>query len=195
MTTWKSNISTKSYLEAALSTPTRANRIVTDNQSAKAFHQRHHSTLRSYIILDNQSTVNVFWNSALLQNIHASDRTLHVSCNDGTVTVNQVHDLPWYGQFWYQPKGISNILGLSNVADNDKYLVRYESQESKNFIITRTKGGKENLFCRASRGLQWIDAKSTKTGEDGEVLINTVEANNFSFTRRSYLRAKLARKI
>ena len=111
------------------------------------------------------------------------------------MTVNQVHDLPWYGQFWYQPKGISNILGLSNVADNDKYLVRYDSQESKNFIITRTKGGKENRFCRASRGLQWIDAKSTKTGEDGEVLINTVEANNFSFTRRSYLRAKLARKI
>ena len=45
------------------------------------------------------------------------------------------------------------------------------------------------------RGLHWIDTKATKTGEDGEVRINTVEDNKISYTCFSYLHAKLARKL
>ena len=45
------------------------------------------------------------------------------------------------------------------------------------------------------RGLHWIETKATKTGEDGEVRINTVEDNKISYTCFSYLRAKLARKL
>ena len=96
---------------------------------------------------------------------------------------------------WYHPKGITNILGLSNVADNDKYWVRYDSQESKYFITTRIKDGKETRFRRAPPGLHWLDTKAIKTSEDGEVFMNTIKDSKSSYNRCSYFRVKLARKI
>ena len=159
---------------------------VTNNKRANDFHQHHQSTPRSYIILDNQSTVDVFCNPVFLRNIRTFGRTLHLSCNAGTVTVNQVGNLHGYGKLWYHPKGIANILRLCNVTDIDKYLVRYDSQDSKKLIVPRTKDGKETRFYKAPRGLQWLDTKYTKTGEDGEVLINTVDDNKCSFTCHSY---------
>ena len=89
-----------------------------------------------------------------------------------------------YGPVWYHPKGIANIIGMSNVADNDKYWIWYDSKESNGFIPTRTKDGKENCFHRAPHGLHRQDTKATKNGEDGEVLINNVEDNKSSYTRK-----------
>ena len=126
--TMVNNRSTKSYLEAALGTWARAYRSVTKGQSAKAFHQRNHSTSTSYIFFDNQSTVNVFCNPALLSSIITSDPTLHLSCNYGNVPVNQVGKPPGYGRVWYRTKGIAKILGMFRVADNTNYQVRYDFQ-------------------------------------------------------------------
>ena len=108
---------------------------------------------------------------------------------------NHFGKLPGYGQFWYGPKDISNILGMSNVADNDKYWDRYDSQDIKDFVDTHTKDGKETRFCWATCGLHRIDTKATETSEDKEILINTIEDNKRSYTHFSYLRAKLARKL
>ena len=114
------NSSTKIYLEATLSTPTQSDRSVTDGQSAMAFHQRNRSIPTLYILLENHPTFNVLCKTALLWNICTSDRTLHLSCNAVTLPINQVSDLPGYRQVGYHPKGITNILGIYNPADNGK---------------------------------------------------------------------------
>ena len=147
------NGSTKSYLEAALATPTEADRSVTSGRSAEAFHQHNCSIPTSYILLYNHSKVDVFCNPTFLSTTLASYRILNLRCNTGTIPVNQVGDLPGYGRMWYHPNGISNILELSNVADNDKYCIRYDSQDSKDCIVTRIKEGRDTHFRRVPRCL------------------------------------------
>ena len=117
------NRSTKRYLEASLTTPTQADRSVTGGRITEAFHHNNRSVPTSYILLENQSTVDVFCNPTILQNIRASDWNLNLGFYTVTVPVNQVGGLPGFGRVWYHPKGIANILGLSNVDDNEKYRV------------------------------------------------------------------------
>ena len=134
--------STKIYMEGDLTTLTQADRSVTSVQSVEYFHLHNRSISTSYILLENQSKVDFLCNPNLLCNIRASHRTLHLRCNTGTIPVNQVGNLPRYGRVRYQLKGIANILRLSNVADNYKYWICSDSQENKNFIVTRIKDGK-----------------------------------------------------
>ena len=110
---------TKRYLEAALTTPTQSDRSVASGRSVKDFHQHNRSIPTSYILMDNQSTVGIFFKPNLLRNIGTSDWNLHITYSAGAISVNQVGDLPGYGRVCYHPKVIANIIGLSNVSDND----------------------------------------------------------------------------
>ena len=82
-------------------------------------------TQDTWVLLDNQSTVDVFFNAALLENIHDSDLSLDIHCNAGVSTVNKIGNFPGYGVVWYHPGGIANILSLGRV--KDKYQVTFDS--------------------------------------------------------------------
>ena len=69
----------------------------------------------SWILLDNQSTVDVFHNKNLLRNVRKSNTSLNIHCNAGVATTNMIGDLKGYGTVWYHPRGIANILSLSRV--------------------------------------------------------------------------------
>ena len=47
----------------------------------------------SWILLDSQSTVDVFMNKKLLKNVHDTKKPLSLHCNAGVATVNKVGDL------------------------------------------------------------------------------------------------------
>jgi hypothetical protein len=93
---------------------------------------------KTWILLDNQSTVNIFYNKALLKDIRTTTRCMHqVRCNAGWMVTNLLGRLPGYpGEVWLvqvtNPDGIANILSL---ADAEKHFhVRYESEQKKVFI-------------------------------------------------------------
>jgi len=67
------------------------------------------------ILLDSQSTVDMFMNKKLLKNIHDTKKTLSLHCNAGVTTVDKIRDLPGYGTVWFYEDGIANILSLNNV--------------------------------------------------------------------------------
>eukprot|EP00957_Ditylum_brightwellii_P211200 15365881-Ditylum_brightwellii.AAC.1 len=75
----------------------------------------------NWVLLDNQSTVDVFSNYKLLNNIREVDGQLEVHCNAGTNSTKEIGDFAGYGEVWYDPDGIANILSMARV--REKYPV------------------------------------------------------------------------
>jgi hypothetical protein len=79
------------------------------------FHQKEQVLPKSWILLDNQLTVNVFCNRRLLTNVREIDQVMNIRCNAGVTRTNMVGELNGYGTVWYNPKENANILSLSQV--------------------------------------------------------------------------------
>jgi Reverse transcriptase (RNA-dependent DNA polymerase)/Zinc knuckle len=142
----------------------------------------------TWILLDNQSTVDVFFNPDLLVNIRPTDRTMQIHCNAGVTTTNLIGDLKGYGTVWFHPDGIANILSLARVKQN--YRVTYDSSSGNLFTVYK-KDGSKRCFIESPRGLYFLDA-AIKTGN---VLVNTVKENAANYSKAEIERATLARKV
>ena len=140
-----------------------------------------------WVLLDNQSTVDVFSDRRLLKNIRKSDRSLELFSTGGRTTTDLRGDLPGYGTVWFHPGGIANILSFSKVAD--KYRVYYNSTGG-NKLLVHLPGGKIRSFTKFDRDLFYSNMAARET-----VLVNTVEHNISKYSERDYTRALLARKL
>jgi len=144
---------------------------------------------RTWILLDSQSTVDVFCNRDLLSNIRVSDTECRISCNAGVVVVRMIGDLGGYpSPVWYHPDGIANILSLHRVTQH--FAVSYDShQNNGGFMMTR-KDGTVRVFKKSIAGLHYCDTVEYET-----TLINTVSENKARYTERAFRQALLARRL
>jgi Zinc knuckle len=98
--------------------------------STEIVHTQGSTIPRSWIILDNGSTVDIFSNKKLLNNIRQVKQSIKIRCNSGSSVTNMMGDLPGYGPVWYNPSGIANILSLSKVAE--KFQITYNNNKDAN---------------------------------------------------------------
>jgi hypothetical protein len=172
------------------------------NASNGRLHNQGAEVSKTWILLDNQSTVDVFCNPKLLKNIRQVNKVMNIKCNAGVTRTNMVGDLSGYGEVWYNKDGIANILSFSRV--EKKYRVTYDSTVSKQFIVHKKDGGVRR-FKQSKNGLFYLDAMeaqdetdNTETKVDcegGTVLFNTVDENKIKYTNAAYKQATLARKL
>ena len=75
----------------------------------------------TWILLDNQSMVDLLSNKNILRNVRKANHNLAVFLTGVKTRTSLAGDLPGYDTMWFQPSGISNILLLYRVAN--KYRV------------------------------------------------------------------------
>jgi hypothetical protein len=164
--------------------------------SAKSFqgYKNEYQHLRNQVLLDNQSTVDIFCNLNYLENIREVTDTLTLYTNGGILMCNTKGDLKGYGTVWCHPDAIANILGLSNVLDTGKYQVTFDVM--KGFRMVNTKTGATTLFQRDASGLYTAPLGPEPQKHTAEVnLLSTVEQNKQLYTKRQVARADTARKL
>ena len=71
--------------------------------------------MKDWLLLDSQSTTDIFGDKSKLQNIKSTGTRLFLKTNGGTLVTNKKGYLPGYGEVWYHQKAITNILSLNNV--------------------------------------------------------------------------------
>ena len=145
--------------------------------------------LRQVILLDNQSTMSLFCNKAMVTDIRRSDRPLTLRSNGGSMEVTQLasigKDKP---QVWFSTKAITNILSLKEVIKS--YRVTYDSYEQA-FIVWREEQQLPNMLFKMHRsGLHFYDPKQKEFA-----FVVTVSDNMKMFSNRQIAGAEKARSL
>ena len=153
----------------------------------------------NWILLDNCSTVHVFYNGHFLKNIREAQKTLHLYTNAGKVILTKEGDLPGFGPVWYHPNGIANVLSFNGVSRTPGYKVEYQSWVEDAFVVTNAKGHVRK-FTPCAKGLyHWKAAgqgKKVRFNEGATSLaIVTVAENKQKHSNEDVRKAERAMRL
>ena len=113
---------------------------------------------KSWILLDNASTVDVFSNSSLVYNIQSANWMLCILCAAGTAYTNYIADFLWYGTVWFLHDRFANILSLQQM--KQCYRVTYDSGGiSPDCFIVHKSDTTKCYFRESKEGLFYLDSQ------------------------------------
>jgi hypothetical protein len=144
----------------------------------------------TWLLLDNQSTVDVFANGDMLEDIHQVDDEMVIASNGRSDVTSEMGMLPGYGLVWYDPVSIANIVSLSRV--REKYHVLFNS-DNNIFVVTKPDGTVFE-FKQSESGLYYYDLASNKR-KGAPVMVDTVASKKSRYTNEDYSWAILARQL
>jgi hypothetical protein len=146
--------------------------------------------LQEVILLDSQSTMDIFCNAALVSKTRKFTTSMRLKSNGGTMTVTRKATMPGYNKdIWFSTREITNIIALSNLVQ--QYRVTYDSY-NKMCVVHRESRGKPNMEFRMHKcGLHYYDPRNEKH----LAFVNTVSENKEGFTKRQIKGVELARTL
>jgi hypothetical protein len=146
--------------------------------------------LKEVILLDSQSTLDLFFNAALVSKISNSRSNMRLKSNGGTMVVTRKAKMEGYNRtVWFSTRAITNIIALCNLID--QYQVTYDSDYLM-FGVHRDLESKPNMeFKMHKSGLHYYDPRK----EHHMTFVNTVSDNKTGFTKRQIKCAEIARNL
>lgn len=202
---WKKQKKSFATLEAQLEEEANASDITDSDDEEETSHFQHHTLItqrihntmldkdicmRNVILLDNESTMDLFCNRQLITGVHNSKDSVKVKSNGGTLMVKQKATLDGYhSKVWFKKRAVTNILALANVTK--QYRVTYDSGNDKGFVVHRSEFGLPDMRFQLHRsGLHIYDPKMEQL-----TFVNTVEQNMQAFTKRQIASAHEAKSL
>jgi hypothetical protein len=139
---------------------------------AKLFKQAGYSIkldLKDVILLDSQSTMDLFCYEALVRKINKSRSNMRLKSNGGTMTVARKATIEGYNKIvWFSTRAITHIIALRNFID--QYRITYDSYDLM-FVVHRESDSKPSMeFKMHKSGLHYYDPSK----EHHMTLVNTV---------------------
>ena len=102
--------------------------------------------LTQVILLDNQSTMDLFCKESLVSTMFESKTPMRLKSNGNTMKVNHKATINGYERpVWFSKDAITNIIALKNIIR--QYIVTYDSDEST-LVIHREAANKNNMEFR-----------------------------------------------
>jgi hypothetical protein len=146
--------------------------------------------LREVILLDSQSTMNIFCNAALVSNNSKSTTSMILKSRGGTMIATRKATMLVYNKdIWFSTRAITNIIALKNLTQ--QYRVTSDSDD-KMFVVHRECEDKPNMeFCMHKCELHYYNPRNEKH----LVFVKTVSENKEGFTKRQIKGADLARTM
>ena len=158
--------------------------------------ERYEGSPQSWILLDTQSTISVFNNPNMIDDIQPSDYTLRVWTNGGHQDSNLQGIFKNLGSVWFNSASIANILLLAEVRKVCRVTLDTAIEPS---LHAHRKDGSIMKFTEHSTGLYVFDSadssNTTSQNVSAYTFISTVADNKKLFTRREIESADAARAL
>jgi hypothetical protein len=131
--------------------------------------------LQEIILLDSQSTMDLFCNASLISKTSKSKSSMRIKINGGTMQINSTG---LQQECLFSTRAITNIIALRNLIE--QYRVTYDSDD-KMFVVHRESESKPNMeFRMHESGLHYYNPRK----EAHLTFVNTVSKNKEGFTQR-----------
>jgi hypothetical protein len=146
--------------------------------------------LKEVILLDSQSTIDLFYNADLVSKISKSRSIMRLKSNGGTMVVTRKATMEGYNKtVWFSTRAITNTIALHNLIE--QYRITYDSDDLM-FVVHRESESKPNMeFKMHKSGLYYYDPRK----EHQLTFVNTVSENKTGFTKRQIKCAEIARNL
>jgi hypothetical protein len=146
----------------------------------------------NWILLDSESTVDIFNNRNLVSNIRQIPPHEILRCHGTGRFQDTTHkaDLLGYQTVWFNPHSIANIFSLANLITNAK--VVFDSEKEHAFIVTTA--NRTMKFVKSKSGLFYHDIRwsSKRVPKPNFSLVNTVNDNKSNYSTRQLENANKA---
>ena len=152
------------------------------------------------VLLDNQSTVDIFVEESLLSNIREADEAYMIEGIGGMIYTNLIGDVQHFGAVKFSPDGLANILSKARVRDRKFTITVDDDARTETIHVSDTV---KFVFREKYGGLHVCDMSELASGPTGDsdnecdadyALVQTVEDMASQFTVAEVKAAKATRE-
>ncbi len=148
--------------------------------------------LREVLLIDSQSTIDLFCNPTMVSKVWKADSMMRLSSNGGNMLITNTCRINGYHKdAWFDMRAIANIVSLANVCE--QYRVTFDSDKGQTFVVHRELAGKPNMYFRKHEcGLFYCDPHEM---QESYTFISTVVEKMSKYMKKHVKQAEVAKAL